>query len=48
MSADTINLITTEQWNSAIKGGKYRFRMTLVDETAIFTSMIVDYLNEAD
>lgn len=48
MSAETIRLITTEQWNSAITNGKYRFRMTLVDETSVFTSLVVDYLNEAE
>lgn len=48
MSAVTMNAITTEQWNSAVTTGKYRFRMTLVDETSIFTSLVVDYLNEVE
>ena len=48
MSATTMNLITTEQWNSAVTTGKYRFRMTLVDETSTFTSLVVDYLNEVE
>jgi hypothetical protein len=48
MSASTIKLITTEQWNAMATTGKYRFRMTLADESSIFTSLVVDYLNESD
>lgn len=48
MSAETIRLITTEQWNAVATTGKYRFRMTLADETSVFKSLVVDYLNAVE
>lgn len=48
MSATTLNAIPTESWNAMTTNGKFRFRISLMDETSEFTSLIVDYLNEAE
>lgn len=48
MSATTLNSIPTENWNVMVADGKFRFRISLMDETSEFTSLIVDYLNEAE
>ena len=48
MSAATLNSITTESWNEVATTGKIRFRVSLMDESSEFTSLIVDYLNEAE
>ena len=48
MSATTLNAIPTENWNAMATTGKFRFRISLMDETSEFTSLIVDYLNEAE
>lgn len=48
MSATTLNSIPTESWNEVATTGKFRFRISLMDETSEFTSLIVDYLNEAE
>lgn len=48
MSATTLNSIPTESWNAMATDGKFRFRISLMDETSEFTSLIVDYLNEAE
>lgn len=48
MSATTLNAIPTENWNAMATSGKFRFRISLMDETSEFTSLVVDYLNEAE
>lgn len=48
MSATTLNAITTESWNAMATNGKFRFRISLMDRTSEFTSLIVDYLNKAE
>lgn len=48
MSANTLNAIPTESWNAVATTGKFRFRISLMDNTSEFTSLVVDYLNEAE
>lgn len=45
MSAETINSITSEQWNEVATTGKFRFRVTLSAIEDKFKSLIVDYVN---
>lgn len=45
MSAEVINSITTEQWNSQATTGKFRFRIVLSTKEDKFKSLIVDYIN---
>lgn len=45
MSAEVMNAISSETWNEQATTGKFRFRVTLPDDTSTFTSLVVDYLN---
>lgn len=45
MSAEVLNTITTEQWNSQATTRKFRFRMVISSAQDRFKSLVVDYIN---
>ena len=45
MSAETMNSIPTEDWNSVATTGIFRFRAVLPNADSAITSFVIDYLN---
>lgn len=45
MTAEIMNTITLEQWNSIATTGNFRFRIVIPDANNKFTSLVVNYIN---